>query len=53
MVKFDEAAARFLRNMFVCKACKTKLRTSNMRVLAGKARCRKCDGTAFRPVRKK
>jgi len=39
--------------MFVCRACKSKLRTTMMRVLSGKVSCRKCGSTALRQVRKK
>ncbi len=53
MVKFPEAEARLLSNVFVCKKCKSKIRTTNLRVLAGKVRCRKCGSRALRPMRKK
>lgn len=53
MAKFPEADARLFRNMFVCRRCKTKMRTSNVKVIAGRQRCRKCQTHGFRPVRKK
>ncbi len=53
MAKFEAAAARYLRNIFICKVCKSKMRTTNMRVLSGKVSCRKCKGKALRPVRRK
>ena len=55
MVKFPEAEARLLHNIFVCKDCKTKIRAPNLKVLAGKITCRNksCRGHNFRPVRKK
>ena len=53
MVKFPEAETRLLSNVFVCKKCKSKIRTTNLRVLAGKVRCRKCGSRALRPMRKK
>ncbi|MEM4260333.1 MAG: hypothetical protein QXG00_03785 [Candidatus Woesearchaeota archaeon] len=53
MVKFPEANARLYKNIFVCRRCKTKMRTSMMRVLAGKVKCRKCNYKALRAVRKK
>ncbi|AJF61708.1 TPA: 50S ribosomal protein L40e [Candidatus Woesearchaeota archaeon] len=53
MVKFPEADARIFRGVFVCRKCKTKTRTSNLKVLAGKVTCKKCGGHAFRPLRKK
>ena len=53
MAKFPEAEARKIQNLFVCRRCKSKIRATSMRVLGGKVRCRKCSGTALRPVRKK
>ncbi len=53
MVKFPEAQARLNKNIFVCRRCKSKIRTTNMRVLSGKASCRKCNSKALRPQRKK
>ncbi|MCM2325805.1 MAG: hypothetical protein NDI94_05045 [Candidatus Woesearchaeota archaeon] len=53
MVKFPEADARIMKNVFVCRACKSKTRTSNLKVLAGKVTCKKCGQHAFRPLRKK
>ncbi len=53
MVRFPEADARKFKNIFVCRRCKSKVRGSNMKVLAGLVRCRKCTSTVLRPVRKK
>jgi len=53
MVKFPEAEARLFKHVFVCKNCKTKRRAPIMKVLQGKIKCRKCNGKALRPVRKK
>jgi len=53
MVKFPEAAARKFKNMFVCRRCKTKIRASNTKVIAGLVKCRRCNSRALRPVRKK
>ncbi|MBS3110385.1 50S ribosomal protein L40e [Candidatus Woesearchaeota archaeon] len=53
MVKFPEAQARIYRNVFVCRRCKLKLRSPNMKILAGKVKCKKCGGRALRPVRLK
>ena len=52
MVKFPEADARLFKDMFVCRKCKSKIRTTNLRVLAGKTSCRKCGSKAMKPVRK-
>ena len=53
MVRYPEAEARLFKNKFVCRRCKSTLRATNMKVLAGKVRCRKCDYPVLRPVRKK
>ncbi|MBU0757204.1 MAG: hypothetical protein KKF44_04010 [Nanoarchaeota archaeon] len=53
MVKFPEADARWFRNVFVCRKCKTKTKATNMKVLAGKVTCKICGRHAFRPLRKK
>ena len=53
MAKFPEAMARKFKNMFVCRVCKTKIRTSSSRVIAGEVKCRRCNSRALRPVRKK
>ena len=53
MAKFPEAEARLFKNMFVCKACKSKTRGPILKVLAGKVNCRKCGSKKLRTVRKK
>jgi ribosomal protein L40E len=53
MAKFEEADARLFKNKFVCRTCKAVTKTNNMKVLAGKARCRKCSSQALRVKRKK
>lgn len=53
MAKLPAAQARLFKNMFVCKNCKSKRRAEPLKILNGKIRCRKCQGKAFRPVRKK
>ncbi|MAE12963.1 50S ribosomal protein L40e [Candidatus Woesearchaeota archaeon] len=53
MGKFPEAEARILKNIFVCRTCKSKIRTENRRVLRGKVSCRKCSSKRLRPARKK
>ena len=52
MAKFPEADTRLYKNIFVCKNCKTKIRASHMKVLAGKVSCRKCKSKAIRTVKK-
>ncbi|MFH1591298.1 MAG: 50S ribosomal protein L40e [archaeon] len=53
MVKFPEAEARLLRNVFICRKCKSKIRTTNLRVIAQKVSCRSCGSKALRAIRKK
>ena len=53
MAKIPEAENRMFKNVFVCKACKRKVRAPSLKVSAGKAKCRKCSSTALRTVRKK
>jgi len=51
--KIPAAQNRLFKNAFVCKICKHKMHLDNQKILAGKARCRKCGGNDFRPQRKK
>jgi len=51
--KLPAAQARLSKNIFVCKYCKSKLRTDARKVLEKKVRCRKCLKRNFRPIRKK
>lgn len=53
MVRFPEAEIRKFRNVFVCRVCKTKIRAPNLKILAGKVKCRKCNSSALRPIRRK
>jgi Zn finger protein HypA/HybF involved in hydrogenase expression len=53
MAKFDAVMNRLYRRVFVCKACKTKIRTDTVRVLAGAVKCRRCGGKAFRVIKSK
>lgn len=53
MAKVPEAEARLFKNIFVCKKCKSKVRAHNMKVLAGKVSCRKCNSKYLRVVKKK
>ncbi len=52
MAKFYEATARLYHDVFVCKKCKTKIRTSMSRVLQKKVACRRCGSKALRPIKK-
>lgn len=53
MVKFPEATARIITNIFVCRKCKSKIRTQPLRITLGKVKCRKCGSKALRAIRKK
>jgi ribosomal protein L40E len=53
MVKFPEAQARRFKNIFVCRKCKTKIRSESMKVIAGEIKCRKCKAKVLRPIKKK
>jgi formylmethanofuran dehydrogenase subunit E len=50
--KFPEAHKRMFANIFVCKKCKTKQRSTMQKVLEGKILCKSCGGKAFRTLRK-
>ena len=53
MAKIEEAQNRLFKNIFVCKACQTKMRADPQKILKGRVKCRKCDKAAFRPLKKK
>lgn len=53
MAKILEAQNRLFKNVFVCKACHSKIRSDPQKILKGKVKCRKCKKTAFRPLKKK
>ena len=53
MAKFEEAMARIMRGIFVCRNCKSKIRASSLKVSQGKVKCRSCTSIKLRPKRKK
>ena len=53
MVKFAEAEVRKFRNVFVCRKCKSKIKSPNMKIIQGKVSCRRCGSKQFKSVRKK
>ena len=53
MVRFPEAEVRMFRNVFVCRRCKSKLKSPNMKIIQGLVKCRKCGSRILRPVRRK
>jgi len=52
MAKFPEAAARLFHNVFVCRNCKTKIRSTPQKVILKKLKCRNCGKKVFRPIKK-
>ncbi|MBI2662964.1 hypothetical protein HYX15_00330 [Candidatus Woesearchaeota archaeon] len=52
MAKFPEASARLHQNIFVCKRCKTKIRSNIQKIMQRKITCRRCNSKAFRPIKK-
>ena len=52
MSKFPEAMRRMFGNVFVCRRCKTKMRSSMLKVLKKEVTCRKCGGRSFRAIKK-
>lgn len=53
MVRFPEAESRIFKDVFVCRKCKSKIRSTNMKVIQGVTKCRKCGSKALRPIKKK
>jgi predicted Zn finger-like uncharacterized protein len=53
MAKIPEAQNRLFKNVFVCKNCKTKIKSDSLKILAGKVKCRKCKKKSFRPLKRK
>jgi Zn finger protein HypA/HybF involved in hydrogenase expression len=51
--KVPAAQNRLFKNVFICKICNHRMRVEPLKVMAGKVRCRKCQGQDFRVVRKK
>lgn len=53
MVKFPEADARLFRNKFVCRRCKSVIRSPSRKIAEGNITCRGCGSHKFKPKRKK
>lgn len=53
MARFPEAEARLIKKKYVCKKCKSVIRSSPMKVINKEVMCRRCKGKALRPKRKK
>ncbi|MFH1592401.1 MAG: hypothetical protein ABIB47_03475 [Candidatus Woesearchaeota archaeon] len=52
MAKFPEAASRLFKNVFVCRNCKTKIRSTPQKIIQKKVACRKCGKKVFRAIKK-
>jgi len=52
MVKFKEAGKRMFNNVFVCKKCKKKIRSTAQKVLKKEVSCKNCGNKEYRPIRK-
>lgn len=52
-IKIPEAQNRMFKNIFVCKACQSKIRAEPLKIITGKVKCRKCKGKKFRPINRK
>ena len=53
MAKIAEVINRLFKNVFVCKACKSKIKANPQKILTGKVKCRKCGKRSFRPLKRK
>jgi len=49
---FEEVADRLFHRIFVCRKCKSKIRTDYAKVRDKKVKCRKCGSKSLRPKRK-
>ena len=52
MAKFPEASKRLYENVFICKKCKRKVRSTPQKVIQKKLSCRNCQGKNFRLAKK-
>lgn len=52
MGKFDESIGRMFSRVFVCRNCKTKMKTDKMRIIKGEVKCKKCGSEQLRPLKK-
>lgn len=52
MVKHEAAMNRLFKRVFVCKNCKSKIRTDMVKIIQKKISCKKCGCDSFRPIKK-
>lgn len=53
MAKFPEAEARILKNKYVCKRCKSVIRSDALKVNKQEVSCKRCSSRSLRVKRKK
>lgn len=51
--KIPAAHARLFKNIFVCKNCGQKMRTTSLKIIAKSVKCRRCEKRNFRPIKTK
>jgi hypothetical protein len=51
--KVPAAQNRMFKNVFICKNCSQKMKVSQLKILGGKVKCRKCGRKDFRVIKKK
>ncbi|MBI4140056.1 50S ribosomal protein L40e [Candidatus Woesearchaeota archaeon] len=53
MAKFPAAESRLFKGKFVCRRCKSVIRSTNMKIISEEVTCRRCGSHAFKGKRKK
>lgn len=52
MAKFPEAQRRLFHNIFVCRNCKTKMRSTPQKINLKKLTCKNCGKKVFRAIKR-
>lgn len=52
MVKFPEAQQRLFTHVYVCRNCKTKMKSTPVKINLKKLVCKTCGKRNFRPIKK-
>jgi hypothetical protein len=53
MAKIIASQNRLFKNVFVCKGCGQKMKTSSLKVIAKTVKCRRCNKHNFRAIKSK
>jgi len=53
MGKFPEAEARIVKGKYVCRKCKSVIKSDAMKVINKEVMCKRCKYKNLRPKRKK